>query len=36
MNKQQNLDFSPEKKKINYYEENPKLVKKEKKKRIIR
>ena len=35
MNKQQNLDFSPEKKKINYYEENPKLVKKEKKRESL-
>ena len=27
MNKSKNSHFSPEKKKINYYEENPKLVK---------
>ena len=31
MNKSKNSHFSPEKKKINYYEENPKLVKREKK-----
>ena len=29
MNKQGNFEFSPEKRKINYYEENPKAVKKE-------
>ena len=29
MNKQGNFEYSPEKRKINYYEENPKAVKKE-------
>ena len=35
MNKDENLNFSPEKKKINYHEENPKLVKKEKKRQSL-
>ena len=30
-----NLNFSPEKKKINYYEENPKLIKKAKKRQSL-
>ena len=35
MNKQQNLEFSPEKRKINYYEENPKAVKKERQRQSL-
>ena len=35
MNKGQNSEYSPEKKRINYYEENPKLVKKERKRQSL-
>ena len=35
MNKQGNFDFSPEKRKINYHEENPKVVKKERQRQSL-
>ena len=35
MNKGENSEYSPEKKRINYYEENPKLVKKERKRQSL-
>ena len=35
MNKQNDLQLSPEKRKINYYEENPKIIKREKQRQSL-